>query len=245
MKRRQTTGPTSVPRHVTTAGTTLTIQTVNLLSGLATAIVTHLFSTPTAATLVSGPVSLHLTISSMRAVFVVLLAFVAVGLLAPKVTAQPPPPPPHHNGSHIAFFNDSDCTHHIHSVELPLPSSTQCVPEHFHHHNASATFQCDTADNKTALSFVAYNNTAGCDNAPVLSWQSNAAAQTCAPITVTFEGSTSTLYGHIRCEGERASTLDAAVRVARQLIATRQRSALSSIADMLKASKAFNTRLFA
>jgi len=177
----------------------------------------------------------------MRAVFVLLLAGLALAFLAPMVTAQAPPP---RNGSHIAFFNDSDCTHHIHNMEVALHSSSKCVPEHFRHHNESAVFQCVTANNQTDLSFDFYNGTANCDNTALISYSSSAAAHTCAAITLTYDGQTATVYGHIRCEDERASTLGAAVNVARQLIAAKKQSAPSTIAELIKSKRFHTSKLF-
>ena len=158
----------------------------------------------------------------MRAVYVLLLAVVALAFVAPVVTAQPPPP---RNGSWIAMFNDSDCHHHIHNMVVPLPSSSKCVPEHYRHHNESATFQCTTANNQTDLSFNFYNNTATCDNTAVVSYESSAPAHTCAPIKLTYEGQSLTLYGHIRCEDERESVLSDAAATARFLMASKPQPA--------------------
>ena len=150
----------------------------------------------------------------MRAVFVLLLAIVALAFVAPLVSAQPPPP---RNGSFINFFNDSTCHHHIHTELIPLPSSTKCVPEHFRHHNESTVFECSTANNQTDLTWNVYNATAQCDNTAIISYSSSAPSRTCAPIQLTFEGQAFTAYGHIRCEDERESALSAMMEAARQM----------------------------
>jgi len=179
----------------------------------------------------------------MRAVFVVLLALVALTFLVPHVTAQPPPP---RNGSVIAFYNDSTCTHHIHNMEVFLPSSTKCVPEHFRHHNESAIFECTTANNQTDLSFQFYNSTAACDNTAVISYTSTAAAHTCAAITVNVEGVTATIYGHIRCEEPRDTTLTAAINAARQLVGASKKRQQSGVAEWMgRANKSPFGKLFA
>ena len=176
----------------------------------------------------------------MRAAFVLFLAVVALAFLAPLVTAQPPP----RNGSHIAFYNDSDCTHHIHSMEVRLPSSSKCVAEHYRHHNESAVFQCVTSNNQTDLTFDFYNGTAICDNTALISYSSSAPAHTCAPITLTYDGHTATVYGHIRCEDDRVSTLDAAVSVARQLISAKKQTAPTNIAELIKSKRFHTSKMF-
>ena len=181
----------------------------------------------------------------MRAIFILLLVVVALAVLTPMVSASAPPHP-HHNGSHINFFNDSDCTNHIHTMEVPLPSSTDCVPEHHHHHNESVVFQCTTANNQTDLSFSFYNGTDTCDGTALLSYSSSAPAHTCAPITLTLGGETATLYAHIRCANESESTLSAAANVARQLIAaTRKPAAPHSFADLITSKRFHTSKLFA
>jgi len=167
---------------------------------------------------------------------------VALAFLTPHVTAQPPPP---RNGSVIAFYNDTACAHHIHNMEVFLPSSTKCVPEHYRHHNESAIFECTTANNQTDLTFQFYNSTAACDNTALISYTSSAAAHTCAAITVTVEGYKATVYGHIRCEETRDSTLSAAVNVARQLMGSNKKEH-SGIAEWMgRANKSPFGKLFA
>jgi len=150
----------------------------------------------------------------MRAVYVLLLAIVAVAFFAPLASAQPPP---RRNDSFINFFNDSSCMHHIHTEVIPLPSSSKCVPEHFRQHNESTIFECVTANNQTDLTWNVYNGTAACDTTPLISYSSSAVARTCAPIMLTFEGQSFTAYGHVRCEEESESSLSAQLKAARSM----------------------------
>jgi len=166
----------------------------------------------------------------MRAVFVLLLAIVAVAFFAPMVSAQPPP----RNGSFIAFFNDSACTHHIRNEEIPLPSSSKCVPEHFRRHNESTIFECVTANNQTDLTWNIYNDTAACDNTALISYSSSAPAHTCAPIQLSFEGQAFTAYGHVRCEEDRESRLSDMLAAARQMAPKKAEAEESVVTKLTK-----------
>jgi len=128
----------------------------------------------------------------MRAV-VVVLVFLGLCTLAMTVSAQP------RHESIIIMFNDTACTHHLRTERVPEPSSTKCEPEEFRTHNMSTVFECDSTNNVTHLIQQVYNNTLKCDNTPVVSVTSAAAAHSCAPISVTYEGQKALVYGHIEC----------------------------------------------
>ena len=164
----------------------------------------------------------------MRAVFVLLLAVVALSFFAPTASAQ------RGNFSFVNFFNDSACTHHIRTEVIPLPSSTKCVPEHFRHHNESTIFQCTTANNQTAMSLSFYNGTASCDNTALLTYTSTAPARSCAEIDITVEGQAFTAYGHVRCEDEMS--MGESVEAARAGV---PETPLAKVAKKLRMGKLF------
>ena len=152
----------------------------------------------------------------MRAVFVVLLAIVALAFLASRVTGEQRGL----NYSRIDFYKDAACTQPDGSDNVTLPSSSKCVAEPSHSgHNVSMIFQCNTANNQTDLKLDLYNATVACDNAPLLTLQSSAPAQTCAPMIGTFEGMRVRLYGYIQCEDDsgRTSVVEAVMERMRRL----------------------------
>ena len=172
----------------------------------------------------------------MRAVvaFSVLLALCAVVL---SVTASAQPPPPGHE-SFIIMFNDSSCTQHLRTERIRMNSSaTRCEPEELRTHNLSTIFQCDTnhASNVTTLKQQVYNDTLMCDNTPIISLTSTATAHTCAPIQVAYEGQKATVYGHIDCAPENATSTSATQATlnlkaaAASMAAERPRSLLSRL----------------
>ena len=139
----------------------------------------------------------------MRAVFIVLLAVVALACLATSVTGEQRGL----NYSRIDFFLDAACTQPDGTSNITLPSSSKCVAEPPHGgYNVSMIFQCNTANNQTDLKLDLYNATAACNRAPLLTLQSSAPAKTCAPIIGTLEGMRVRLYGYIQCEDDSSST---------------------------------------
>jgi len=161
----------------------------------------------------------------MRAVFVLLLA----------VAAQSAAPP--RNVTHVAFYNDSECSQHVRDIYEPNLPSPKCVPHPYDTRNVSIIFQCSTAHNLTSVRYTWYNHTEQCDHAPELTYASLAPAHSCAPMLQTYQGDTQIVYARIRCGVERGSSLDATAAVAHQL------AALSSIAELIKSKRSHSTKL--
>jgi len=132
-------------------------------------------------------------------IFVAVMALFAVAL---SVSAQPPP----RHESIIILFNDSMCTQHVRTDRVMEPSSNKCEVETGPRGNFSNIFQCDTANNVTKLVQQFYNGTVSCDNTPIIAMVSSAPAHTCAPVSVTFEGTKAMLYGFVDCAPENMTS---------------------------------------
>ena len=151
----------------------------------------------------------------MRAVFVlvVVLAVVAVACVAPVARAQSGS-----NVTHIRGYNDSTCTRLTSDEHIPIPSSTKCVPGHDRGGNYSFVFTCTTANNHTHYVYDVYNATESCDNAPLVTYESSAPADSCAPMAVSLNwGNYSfndTWYARIRCEDSGNGVVAAALKSA-------------------------------
>ena len=176
----------------------------------------------------------------MRAasLFVVFLALAACAL---SVSAQPPP----RHESIIILFNDSACTQHLRTERVWEPPSSKCEPEEGRMGNFSAIFECTTTSNVTHLTQEVYNNTLSCDNTPIVTLTSAAAAHTCAPIAVSYEGQKAQVYGHIDCAPSNSSspTFDDRLLALRQAAAASIARAQQAAQEQTSGLQGFIARL--